>query len=322
MKFFIVVLSVFVSVLAAGVMLFYLYLAPSNASVQTVFVVPQQSASFDVPSELARQNLVKSEAGFRFLYNFLVAGKTTAPGGYRLDGNMHAWETIRHLSARPDFLWVTVPEGLRKEQVGILLADKLGWPDSYKGEWNRVYEESDQYREGVYFPDTYLFPHEETPEQIAGRFVDRFNEKAGPYLNKFASRNLTLKEGITIASLIERETGNPAEMPLISGVIHNRLSDGMRLQIDATIQYAMGNNESGWWPRVRGSDTRTVVSPYNTYHHDGLPPGPIASPGLAAIAAAANPTETECMFYLHSNKIMYCAETYDKHLENIERYLN
>ncbi len=321
MKQFLMFVIAFAVVLCIAGFLGWRYFGPVGGTNQTVFTVPQQSAGFDVPHELSRGHLIKNEKAFRWLYNLLVAGKTTAAGGYRLEGTMTAWGVIRKLTSQPDFAWVTVREGLRKEQIGILLHDKLGWTSAQETAWNSVNDGSDEFREGVYFPDTYLLPRDESVEQIAKRFTDHFNEKFAPYATSFAAQDIKWTTGIKIASLIQREAGGSADMPIISGVIWNRLNKGMALQIDATIQYVLGNAKDGWWPVVKGSDT-SIDSLYNTYLHKGLPPGPIANPGLAAIAAAANPAETDCLFYLHDHdRQIHCSVTYAEHLVNIKKYL-
>lgn len=288
---------------------------------QAVFVVPQHSAGFDVPNELFKNHFIKSEKAFRWLYGTLVAGKTTAPGGYRLDGSFTAWGVIRKLTAVPDLVWVSVREGLRKEQIGILLTEKLGWTSTQEQELNDVYNDNPDYQEGVYFPDTYLLPRDETVDQIAKRFIDHFNEKFAPYLNIFAAQDVKWTTAIKIASLIQREAGGASDMPVIAGVIWNRLDKGMALEIDATLQYIKGNAKDGWWPVIKGSDT-SLDSPYNTYLHKGLPPGPIANPGLTAIDAVAHPAETDCLFYLHDHdRQIHCSVTYAEHVENIKKYL-
>lgn len=297
------------------------YFGPVGNTPQVVFVVPQQSVGYDVPHELAAARLIKHEQAFRKLYNLLVAGKTTPPGGYRLDGSMTAWGVIRAITAVPDFVWVKVREGLRKEQIGILLQDKLGWTSVQGKQWSSLYKQSDEYYEGVYFPDTYLLPRDETVEQIAKRFIDRFNEKMAPYVDVFTAQNVKWTTAVKIASLIQREAGGPADMPIIAGVIWNRLDQGMRLQIDATLQYVKGNAQIGWWPVVLGADTK-LDSVYNTYLHKGLPPTPIANPGLDAIVAVAHPEKTDCLFYLHDHdKQIHCSVTYAEHVENIKKYL-
>ena len=307
----------------AGISVFlgWKYFGPVRTTPVTTFVVPQGATSFDVPRELYAAHLIRNESVFRWLYGVLVAGHTTSAGGYRLDGTMTALGVIRKLLETPDFIWVTVREGLRKEQIGILLHDKLGWSKAQELQWNNVYNDSDEYREGVYFPDTYLLPRDETASQIAKRFIDHFNEKFAPFASQFAASDVKWTTGIKIASLIQREAGGSADMPIIAGVIWNRLNKGMALQIDATLQYIKGNAADGWWPVIRGSDT-SLESPYNTYLHKGLPTGPIASSGLAAIAAAANPATTDCLYYLHDHdRQIHCAVTYAEHLLNIKKYL-
>lgn len=311
MKQFVVFVSSFCIIFVVLGYGIWFYFGPVGETQQVVFIVPKQSASFDVPKTLFTQKLVRNESAFRWLYGLLVAGKTTVPGGYRLVGTMTALGIIRKITAVPDFVWVVVREGLRKEQVSILLAEKLGWPENYElhGE------------EGTFFPDTYLLPRDESADQISNRFLDHFNEKFAPYTDIFAKQNVKWTTAIKIASLIQREAGGSADMPIISGVIWNRLDKNMALQIDATIQYALGNAKDGWWPLVKGSDTR-IDSPYNTYLYKGLPPTPIANPGISAIDAVAHPAETDCLFYLHDHdRQIHCSVTYAEHVENIKKYL-
>lgn len=287
----------------------------------TVFTVPEQSAGFDVPGKLYEAHLVRNQQAFRWLYGVLVAGSVTAAGGYRLDGTMTALGIIRKITKPPDLVWVSIREGLRKEQIGIVLADKLGWTSAQKMAWNDIHKGDEEYAEGVYFPDTYLLPRDESVDDIAKRFIDRFNEKIASYTPVFVSQNVKWTTAIKIASLIQREAGGSSDMPIIAGVIWNRLSKGMNLQIDATIQYALGNDREGWWPVIKGSDT-TLDSAYNTYLHKGLPPTAIANPGLAAIDAVAHPATTDCLFYLHDHdRQIHCAVTYAEHLANIKTYL-
>lgn len=297
------------------------FFGPTGIQTQTVFTVPQHATDVDVPHALYEQKLVRNESAFRWLYGVMVAGNTTSAGGYRLNGAMTALAIIQKLTEPPDYVWVAVREGLRKEQIGLLLKDKLGWTDATLEAWNNSNADNDGYKEGVYFPDTYLLPRDESAEAIAKRFIDHFNEKIAAYATQFSSQNVKWSTGIKIASLIQREAAGSHDMPMISGIIWNRLDKGMPLQIDATIQYVKGNAVDGWWPVIRGKDT-SIDSLYNTYLHKGLPPTPIANPGLSAIAAAANPEKTDCMFYLHDHdKQIHCAVTYAEHVENIKKYL-
>ena len=311
----------FVVTLGVVIAVFLSYFGPAGGERSLVLIVPEQSAGFDVPKGLYRLGLIRNERGFQLLYSLFVAGKTTPPGGYRLTSSMNAFETLFVITKPPVFVWIRVRDGLRREQIGLLFADKLGWDGTKLAEWNALYTEKPEYKEGVYFPDTYLLPKDEPVSAIAQRLINNFNTVTAPLMDKFLEKNIQWTTAVKIASLIEREAGSALDMPIIAGVIWNRLDVGMPLQIDATIQYALGNQTDGWWPVVRGSDTSTD-SPYNTYLHKGLPPTPIANPSLAALTAVVEPAETDCLFYLHdTNKQIHCSKTYEGHLQNIRTYL-
>ncbi len=249
------------------------------------------------------------------------SGKTVVPGGYRLHPSLTARGLVTKLTGPPQFVWVNIREGLRKEQIGEYLATMLGWSMDQEALWNAYNNDSAEYREGVYFPDTYLLPSDEPVSAVAQRFVAHFNEKIGPYVEKFAAQNVKWTTAVKIASLIERESGGDSDKALIAGIIWNRLDKDMRLEIDATLQYIKGSGDRGWWPKVIPAD-KYLESPYNTYRNKGLPPGPISNPGLAAIDAVLNAEETDCIFYLHSSdRQIHCAVTYEEHVENIKQYL-
>lgn len=237
---------------------------------------------------------------------------------------MNAWEVMNKITGRPDLAWVTVSGCQRKEQIGEKLAAVLGWSDETLKKWNIVYTSvSPEYFEGVYYPDTYLIPTDESGEQVAKRFIDRFNEKFAPLAEKYAAANIKWTTGLKIASLIAREAAGTTDMKVISGVIWNRLNIGMPLQIDATMQYTLGKKPDGPWWGVVDLAEKQNDSPYNSYLYKGLPPTPICSPNIAAIEAALNPEPTDCLFYLHDgDKQIHCAKTYEEHLANIRKYLN
>lgn len=190
-------------------------------------------------------------------------------------------------------------------------------------QWNALHAtDKQEWFEGVYFPDMYLLPKDEPVEAVARRFVDNFNIKLLPLLGEFVKKNIKWTTGITIASLIQREAAGPEDMNLISGIIWNRLNTGMKLEIDATMQYTKGKKPDGNWLGAVDLEEKRRDSPYNTYLRKGLPPTPICSPGLDAIRAVLNPEETDCVFYLHDrNRQIHCARTYAGHLANIRRYL-
>jgi len=224
--------------------------------------------------------------------------------------------------ANPSVRIVRVQEGLRKEQVAELVADKLDWDEKEKKDFINSYlalgEKTDA--EGYYFPRTYLIDKDEGPKEVSATMFEEFSKQIGT-VNKPKSKQVISEDTIVkIASIIQRESNGKTDMKLISGIIWNRIFSGMKLQIDATLQYAKGNEEDGWWGKVHSKD-KNIKSAYNTYLHAGFPPTAIANPGLAAIDAAYNPTKTDCLFYLHDkHKKIHCAKTYQEHKQNIRVY--
>ena len=312
--------GLFLGLIAAAAWLVFMPVGRNSEPV--MFTVPQKPEGFNTIKNLTDQGLIMNPRVFQILQNIFAKDKQIAPGGYRLNKNMNAWQVLKKIVSKPDLLWVTIPEGMRREQAGEKLAEVLGWKEDRLKEWDEAFNDKPEYKEGVYFPDTYLIPVDETGEQVAQRFVDRFNEKAAALITAFTGKDIRWTTGLKIASLIQREAAGPEDMPLISGIIWNRLDKGMKLEIDATMQYTRGKLDGNWWGPVDLAQ-KQADSPYNTYIYKGLPPTPICSPGLAAIEAALNPAQTDCLFYLHdAGRVIHCAATYQEHLENIREYLN
>ena len=166
-----------------------------------------------------------------------------------------------------------------------------------------------------------MIPTNETPLAVANRLTAKFNEKFAKYLPQFKAKNMLWTKGLTLASIVQREASNDADMPLIAGILLNRLNQQIPLYVDATLQYVRGNKGKGWWASIALSDKKTD-SPYNTYMHAGLPPHPISNPGIPAIEAVLNPATTDCIYYLHDkDHVTHCAVTYAEHQANIEKYL-
>jgi len=291
---------------------------------QEIFIVPKNKTDFNLVKNLKDKKLIKDNIILDYYLDNFVFFADVRPGGYKLSKNMWALDIFKKLSGKPDFVWVSWSSCLRKEQIGEILASELGWNSQELDKWNTVYTNSSQeYFEGVYYPDTYLIPVDESGKQIAKRFINRFNEKFAPLADKYIEKNIRWVTGLKIASLISREAAGKSDMHLISGIIWNRLDKGMPLQIDATMQYTLGkNNEGKWWGAIDLKEQKND-SPYNSYLHKGLPPTPICSPNIDYIEAALNPEETDCIFYLHDHfRQIHCAVTYEEHLQNIKKYLN
>ena len=299
----------------------HLFGAPADGAQPQLFVI---SAVADEDRYIAAK--LKDEGLIRSVWAFHVARgqlrRSIEPGGYDISKAMNVWDIVKTLTRAPSFQWVVIPEGLRKEEIANILARALGWNEEEKKTWvtQDTELESDE-REGVYFPDTYLIGADEAPSAVAERLRANFRSKFEPFADEALVQNIRWVTIVKIASLLEREAAGSHDMPLIAGIIWNRLLQNMKLDIDATLQYARGDKGQGWWAPITPAEKR-IDSSYNTYIHKGLPPTPIANPGLDALRAALRPMDTDCFYYLHDRlRIVHCAKTYDEHRDNIEKYL-
>lgn len=320
-KLFLFLIFVFLLILP----FYWYYFGPvgGNKKIE-IFIIPKNIDGFNLVEKLEEEKFIKKNKVLEFYINTFVFFNEIKPGGYRLNKGMWALDVFKKINSKPDLVWISYSSCLRKEQVGEILASGLGWSTKELEKWNTIYTNSSpEYFEGVYYPDTYLIPVDESGEAVVKRLINRFNEKFAPLSDKYISANIRWVTGLKIASLIAREAAGDADMKLISGIIWNRLDKGMPLQIDATMQYTLGKNSEGkWWGAIDLKEQKKD-SPYNTYLHKGLPPTPICSPNIDYIEAALNPEETDCLFYLHDHfKQIHCAVTYKEHLQNIKKYLD
>lgn len=222
------------------------------------------------------------------------------------------WEETRLVALQP---------GYRKEEVASALSNALGWDEMQE---KKFLESTKQFEpsisEGRFAPGMYTIKRSAGSKTVREHIRDKFDQEIASRYASSTEVYLSLEDALTIASIIQRETSNKKEMRVISGIIWNRLFENMNLQMDATLQYIKGSEETGWWPVVR-SDDKYLDSPYNTYQNPGLPPSPIASPGVAAVIAALNPKKTPCMFYLHDRRGgFHCSLTYKDHVALIKKY--
>jgi UPF0755 protein len=218
--------------------------------------------------------------------------------------------------------WVTVPEGFTASQITDLLArEGFGGPDVFRC----VIEDASLLQsyglpatgvEGYLFPDTYAFEWAMTPDAVVRAMLDRFRDQSADLAERRMAAGLTEEEMVTLASVIEKETGRADERALISGVFHNRLRDGMLLQSDPTVLYAIGTPGG----RLTRADL-AHPSPYNTYVHPGLPRGPIANPGRAALEAAIEPVRTDALYFVSRNDGSHeLSRSLDEHNRAVRRF--
>jgi UPF0755 protein len=299
-----------------------------------VFSVQPGETAGRVAERLSARNLVVDAQLLTYYLRYQGIDSRVEAGDFILRQTMTVPEVARALTdamAREVVLRIT--EGWRLEQIAESLSQQRGLasasnefrvlagPGSPRVAAHRFMADipPGASLEGYLFPDTYLFRPDASAGDIIDKMLGNFQARLPPdYPSQVAARGLTLHHAITMASLIEREAVVDAERPLIASVMYNRLSIGQRLEIDATVQYALGQ-PGNWWPRLAGLDLRSVSSPYNTYAHVNLPVGPIANPGLASIQAVAQPAATNYYFYRAlcdgSGRHAF-AVTYDEHLAN------
>lgn len=206
---------------------------------------------------------------------------------------------------------ITIPEGRTSREIAKVFEEKLTEFDT------KSFLKKAQERQGYLFPETYYFAPTALPEDIIGVMETTFSQKIAPLMTDIEKSGRSLKDVIIMASILEREARTFETKQMIAGILWKRLSIGMPLQVDAAFDMVNGTTTFG----LTLEDLRTD-HPYNTYTNRGLPPGPIANPGLESIQAAVSPTVSSYLYYLTDRKgIMRYARTHDEHVQNKALYL-
>lgn len=277
---------------------------PADEAGPTVVVVTRGAAIDTIGRQLQQAGFIKSVAAFKLMVMKLGVSKSIQAGDFRLDGKMSLAEIVTGLTHGSLDVWVTLPEGWRREQMAQKLAEELiGFdePEFLTATTNL---------EGYLFPDTYLVPREATAGAVVRLLTETFYKKVG----------VVNKDTVILASIVEREAVGSEDRQLVADILTKRLKVGMGLNADATLQYALGKPDN-WWPVPTASD-KLVNSAYNTYKYKGLPPAPIANPGLAVITAARDAQDTPYVYYLHDAEgKIHPAKTLEEHQVNIVQYL-
>ena len=280
------------------------------------FVVPNGQGSKEIARRLATEGLIRSQIGFYLLVRFFNTNGQIQAGEFRLNKTMDARMIANELTVGMMDAWVTIPEGWRTEEIATNVAKELNIPEK---EFLAVA------KEGYMFPDTYSIPQDATAGAIAKILTDTFYEKVTPQMISDAKKaGLSLSSVVILASLVEREGKTNEDRPVIAGILLNRLNQDWPLQVDATLQYILGyqSQDKSWWKKELTDADKAIDSPYNTYMYPGLPPAPIANPGIDALRAVIYPTKTEYMFYIHDTKgIAHYAKTIEEHEKNVADYL-
>ncbi|HUC94849.1 MAG TPA: endolytic transglycosylase MltG [Candidatus Saccharimonadales bacterium] len=306
---------------AIGLIWFYISAQPASGNRATLndknfvyFVIPKGESAARIGTKLESSGLIKSALAFKIYIQFTGQSGKLQSGQFKLSPSFSLFQNINALFNGPVEIWTTIPEGLRREEIAVRFATALGKDNAFVTE----FMQASKGEEGYLFPDTYLFPMDVTATTIVKKMSDTFKAKTSGLTS---GSGLTFAETVTLASLLERETKTDAERPIVAGIFINRLNAGIALQVDAAVQYAVGTSKD-WWPILTEADLK-INSPYNTYKFTGLPPGPIANPGLSSLKAAFDPAVTDYWYYIHdsSGQIHY-AKTLAEHNANVAKYLH
>jgi peptidoglycan lytic transglycosylase G len=311
---------------------------PNDATTQVVTITQGETAN-DIGSQLQQRGLVRSSLAFRLAADQAGVGSSLAAGDYELSKSMSTPEIVQVL-AKGEVkrgLVATIPEGWRSEQIADRLeatgfaprADFLqavASPPSVPG-FDTLPQPAPSRLEGYLFPETYEVPQPVSGGHAAELMLRMFNQRVGDALRAPSETNLTPQQVIVLASIVEREAKVPGERATIASVYLNRLKQGMPLQADPTVQYAVATRDGSsaaaynYWRGLTADDLQ-VDSPYNTYVHTGLPPGPICNPGEASIRAVLQPAATDYLYFVATTDgsgTHLFARTLDEHNANVAK---
>ena len=294
-------MAVIVFFVLAGFSGYFFLSAPKDFPSGAAIAIEKGTGLAEISGKLKKEGFIKNKYAFALYARVFNKSKKIKYGKYLFNEPVSIFSLLSRFT-KGEFgfkpVKVTVAEGLTVKKIAELLGD-------FENFDKEEFLEKTVNMEGYLFPDTYLFlPFAET-EQIIGTMTDNFKKKAGD----------VGKDIVIMASLIEKEVPDIGDRKIVSGILWKRLKLGMALQVDAVFPYITGKQ------KVLSDDLK-IDSPYNTYLHKGLPPGPISNPGLDAVEAAKNPQETSYLYYLSGKDgKTHFAKTFAEHLKNKEKYL-
>ena len=311
----------------------YIQIGPYNKNSEKDILVeiPNGATLTKVSSILEENKLIKNKVLFKVVSKFKEDNNGVKAGKYLLSqkySNSEILDILISGKTYNDGIKVTIPEGSTyKEVIKYLTNKKIGKAEVYEELINNPKEFYDKYKfldekdittlEGFLYPDTYYFEKDMSEKDVISAMLKRFSEVYTPELKeKQKKMGLTLQQVINMASIIEKEAVKDVDRPKIAGVFYNRLEIGMPLQSDATIQYIFDERKH----IVSYSDLK-IDSPYNSYLNKGLPPTPIANPGIKSIEAALEPEDNDYLYFVATvDGGNNYSKTYDEHLKYVKEY--
>lgn len=308
---------------------------PKTQTDQIVTIhVGQGDSAATIGHKLEQSSAIDSARLFQVLAALMGVGDNLEAGDYEFHKGESVLTAVQRISQGiTASRVVTIPEGLRSEEIGALLersgivsagAFRASLAGQYNAPFLQALPSGSSGLEGFLFPATYGFPLQITPHQTVQQLLDAFSERYRKQIQPLLARsNLSLHDLVTLGSIIEREAQLPKERPIIASVFLNRLAAGMPLQADPTVQYTLGSDPAsaaqfGYWKRDLTLADLSIDSPYNTYVRAGLPPGPIANPGLDSILAVLKPAQTDYLYFVARPDGSHAfAATLQEHLRNV-----
>lgn len=299
----------------------------ASSSNPVIITVKSGMSANEIGILLHEQDVIKSITLFHFIAKMHNLENSLQAGEYAFTKDMSVQQIVTMLSkGETAYQQITIPEGYSVEQIAKLIEGKnLGSSERFKAaaqnytpyEYMMTANTGGAYKtEGYIFPNTYRVAQGTTEEQLLAMMVNQFDEQFTPAMRERTKEiGLSVREVVILASLVEKEAQLEQDRPLIAGVFLNRIRQDMPLQSCATIQYILGYPK----PELSIEDTM-IASPYNTYQNKGLPPGPIANPGKAAIQAVLYPTATDYLYFVADKQgAHHFSRTYEEHLAAIEQ---
>ncbi len=296
-------------------------ISPLDAKAEAkMFIVKNGETPTDVAIRLEEEKYIRSAKAFLkvFIKN---EDQVIQPGDFKISAAMTPQEIIEQLQKGSVDVRVTLLEGWRAEQIAQKLEKEMGISQT---------EFLKSAKEGYMFPDTYFFNPDASVATIIGTLTNTFDKKFDADLkSKVKAQGLTESQAVILASLVEREGRSDKVRQEVASIMLKRMKMGMKLDIDATVRYAMDTTLykanpklDKWWGAISQEDYSSVKSPYNTYLNSTLPPAPICNPSLSSLKAIANadPSTPYVYYYHDSEGNSYYAKTLDEHVRNTEKY--
>lgn len=292
----------------------YFYSVPKLFPVNEFFVIEENTSLKEIAAWAEKNHLIKSNIALYLVMSIYHNGETLKAGTYFFERPLNLRQlTAELISGNPNagLIRLTLIEGEPNTKIAERIIKAL--PGFNVDQFLSMASTS----EGMLFPETYFIRKDFSAKELFELLSLTHLEKTNKIWNDFSNELLDQNEIIILASILEREANSSESMKMVSGILQNRLLIGMALQADATMEYVLDKPLSLLTP-----DDLEIDSPYNTYLYKGLPPTPIGNPGLTAIKAALEPTDSNYLFYITGNDgIFYYAEDFDQHRLNIAKHL-